>query len=85
MDSGTDFSRGALFLLAAELEDRGHAAAPARGNPNVLKVTTEHGSGLVAHQAGKFWWHESQEPVGPFCEIRRAADEIVRVLSGVPQ
>ena len=81
MDGGTGFGTGALYLLAAELEGRGFTAAPVRGNANVIRVTTPQGSGLVAHQAGKFWWQESQEPVGPSCEIRLAADEIVRVLA----
>ena len=82
MDGGTRAGTGALFLLAAELEGRGFTAEGTKGDRNVLRVTAQRGSGsgLVAYQAGKFWWQKTQEPVGPSGEIRAAADEIARVL-----
>lgn len=86
MDSGTGFGTGALYLLAIELANRGFEAKPARGSANVLRVTPPEGEpGLVAQQAGKFWWEKSQEPIGPSCDIRVAADEIARVLGAEAQ
>lgn len=81
MDGGTSPGTGALDLLAAELDSRGLAATPVRGSRNVLRVSAAQGSGLVAYQAGKFWWHDTQEPVAPSCDIGLAAVEIARVLA----